>query len=152
MNDTELRREVEIEFGAIRRTLDEIAALCRDVAGRTPTTREVAAAGLFLANFYNGVENVLKRLWLFHGQPLPTGENWHVELLRGFCEPARPGLPQLLDAPLAEALSPYRRFRHVVHHGYGFQLRWEQMRSGMEEATGVFQRFQARVEEALPQS
>lgn len=149
MSASELREETAIECEAIERMLAEIASLRRDVAGREPTTREVAGAGLFLVSFYNGVENILKRLWLHHRMPQPTGETWHLELLKGFCEPPREGLPCLLDAALERDLPPYRRFRHVVRHTYGFQLRWDQMRPGLESARDVFQRFRARLERAL---
>lgn len=149
MNVTDLREQIAIELKAMEATLAEIASLCRDIGDRGPSTREVAAAGLFLANFYNGIENILKRLCVFHGASLPSGDTWQTDLLNGFCDPPRAGLPCLLDAPLKAALAAYRRFRHVVHHGYGFQLDWEQMRPGLQAAGDAFRRFRQVVEEHL---
>lgn len=146
MNVNELKDQIAIEFESIERTLGEVRSLCRDLAHRDPVPREVAAGGLFLANFYNGVENVLKRVWLFHGLPLPSGEAWHVELFKGFCHPVRGALPCLLDPALEADLAPFRRFRHVVFHAYGVRLRWDHMRPGLEAAGGIFHRFKARVE------
>ncbi len=146
MNANELGQQVEIEFRSIERALAEISSLDRDLSARTPTTREVAAAGMFLASLYNGVENVLKRLWSFHGSPLPAGENWHIELFKGFCEPPRRGLPILIDKALEADLAPFRRLRHVVRHSYGFQLRWDQLRPGLQQARQIFQRFSAAVQ------
>ncbi|MBM4041278.1 MAG: hypothetical protein FJ290_22475 [Planctomycetes bacterium] len=145
MNATELRQEIELEFDAIERTLAELASLSSDTTGRAPTTREVAAAGLFLANFYNGVESVLKRIRLFHGIPMPSGPTWHLELLKGFCDPPREGLPLLIAAPLEGKLAPYRRLRHVVHHGYGFRFQWEQIQPGIDAAASVFQELREAV-------
>ena len=61
MKPTELAEQIDIEFEAIQSTVGELSSLRNDVSGRKPTVRELAAAGLFLANFYNGVENILKR-------------------------------------------------------------------------------------------
>lgn len=75
-----LREEIAIEIQAIEMTLAELMALGRDVADRLPTVREKTAAAAFLAQFYNGVENILKRICNYHSLPLPTGDTWHVEL------------------------------------------------------------------------
>lgn len=50
MKPAELAQEISIEFDSIRRSLEELTAIQYDVEGREPTIRELAAAGLFLAN------------------------------------------------------------------------------------------------------
>ncbi len=77
--------------------------------------------------------------------PLPTGETWHIELFKRFCSPSFKGLPVLFDESLALAISPYRKFRHVVFHGYGFQLDWDRMKEGLENIEEVFQRFREKL-------
>jgi hypothetical protein len=149
MKAAELREEIAIEFEALDRTLAETEALPRDIAGREPATRELAAAGLFLANLYNGIENILKRIRLFHGLPLPSGPNWHIELFKSFCDPPEGGLPLLLDPPLEGALAPFRRLRHVVHHGYGFRLQWDHVQPGIERAGHALRAFRSAVQEHL---
>lgn len=52
MRSSDLRREIDIELEATELTVQELAALRRDVGAREPTIRELAAAALFLANFY----------------------------------------------------------------------------------------------------
>jgi hypothetical protein len=120
----ELREEIAVELEAIESTVNELQSLQRDVADRKPTVREKTAAAAFLAQFYNGVENILKRLSRFHNIAIPSGETWHVELFQLYCSPIKPNLPILLDKAISIALAPYRRFRHVAFHGYGFQLEW----------------------------
>lgn len=149
MNATELREEVGLELEAIERTLSEIGALARDIAGRDPTPRELAAAGLFLSNVYNGIENVLKRIRLFHGVALPSGPNWHVELFKGFCDPPQGCLPVLLTPHLEATLAPFRRLRHVIHHGYGFRLRQDQIEPGLKGVGDAYQAFKKAVVEHL---
>lgn len=145
----DLREEVAIQVDAIELTLQEIASLHLDVAGREPTQREVAAAGLFLANFYNGIENILKRLCRFYSVALPLGDNWHIQLVQAFCQPPQSGLPVLLDDALAQSLAPYRRFRHVVYHGYGVQFRWHDLLPGIKQAAHVWSSFHLAVETHL---
>ncbi len=149
MTADELKAEIAIEFDALRQVASELEALRSDVAGRDPTVREKTAATAFLAQFYTGIENILKRLSRFHGVALPSGENWHLELFRRFCPPGHPPLPVLFDDALTRQLGPFRRFRHVVHHGYGFQIEWDRMREGVAQVGRVLAAFHDRVEAHL---
>jgi hypothetical protein len=114
VNAPDLREEIAVELEALETTVNELLALQKDVAHREPTVRKKAAAAAFLAQFYNGVENILKRICRYHDVPLPAGETWHVELFQRFCSPPHANLPLLFDETLAAALAPYRRFRHVA--------------------------------------
>ena len=149
MTSEELRAEIAVEFAALRQVANELEALRMDVAGREPTVRERTAAAAFLAQFYSGLENILKRLSRFHGVELPAGENWHFDLFKRFCPPSHPPLPVLFNDALARQLGPYRRFRHVVHHGYGFQIEWDRMREGVEHVAQILAAFHDRVEAHL---
>jgi len=149
MNPAELGEEIAIELEALETTVSELLALQRDVAHREPTVREKTAAAAFLAQLYNGIENILKRISRYHDVPLPTGETWHVDLFQRFCPPSHPNLPMLFDEALASALAPYRRFRHVALHGYGFQLDWSRMAEGVANAQDVFSRLKATLSDYL---
>ena len=145
MTPAELREEIAVELEALATTVNELVTLHQDVADREPTVREKTAAAAFLAQFYNGLENILKRISTYHNVPLPTGETWHVELFRRFCVPPHPALPGLFDASLAATLAPYRRFRHVVFHSYGFQLEWQRMAEGIVHVADLFAEITARL-------
>ena len=149
MKPDELREEVAIELEAMAQVIDELLALQRDVAKREPTLREKTAAAAFLAQFYNGIENILKRISLYHGVSLPGGEAWHVELFQRFSSSLYPGLPLLFDDKLASTLAPYRRFRHVAFHSYGFQLAWERMAEGVAGVQRAFDGFKSSVSKYL---
>ncbi len=138
MTSAELHEAVTIQLEAMTIIVNELLALQAEVMGREPTLREKTAAAAFLAQFYNGLENILKRISVYYSVPLPVGETWHVELFRRFCAPSYPLLPALFDATLAAALAPYRRFRHVVFHGYSFQLEWPRMVEGIGQVGGLF--------------
>jgi len=141
----ELREEIAVELESMEMIVNELVALQKDMANREPTTREKTAAAAFLSQFYNGIENILKRIYRYYSISLPTGESWHVELFQSFCSPTHPGLPQLFDQDLASALAPYRRFRHVAFHSYGFHLEWSRMVTGVENVKSVFEQIKSNI-------
>lgn len=149
MKPAELREEIAVELEALEATVNELLALQEDVAEREPTVREKTAAAAFLAQFYNGLENILKRISSYHNVPLPTGDTWHIDLFERFCSPPHSPLPALFDESLATALAPYRRFRHVVFHGYGFQLDWNRMAEGVAGVHEVLSRIKTSLSDYL---
>jgi hypothetical protein len=149
VRDDRLREEIAVELQGLEVTVQELLALGDDLRARQPTLREKTAAAAFLAQFYNGIENILKRISLYAQVSLPIGETWHIELFQRFCAPPHPGLPVLFDADLASALAPYRRFRHVAFHSYAFQLDWSRMAEGVAGAGDVFSQFEASLSSYL---
>ena len=145
MTVEDLRAEIDIELESVGKVLMELSSLHTDIGNRQPTVREKTAAATFLAQFYGGIENILKRICKFHKVPLPMGDSWHLDLFERFCTPPYGPLPDLFDGSLKADLSPFRRFRHVVYHGYSFELEWERMKEGIEKAPDVFSRFSEKV-------
>lgn len=145
MKVEELDEEIRIEFELIENILQEISSLRIDLSGREPSIREKTAAAAFLAQFYNGVENILKRINKFHNVDLPSGDTWHMDLFKRFCIPSYQPLPELFDESLEANMAPFRQFRHVVYHSYGFQLDWERMKEGIEGVKDIFARFKGNL-------
>jgi hypothetical protein len=141
MTSKELLEEIAIELDNIEITLNELKHLYEDVKQKEVSVRNKAAAAAFLSQFYNGIENILKRISRYHEVKLPEGDLWHAELFKRFCKPSMQPLPILFDNALAADLAPYRKFRHVFYHGYGFQLDWERMKEGIEKAQSTFDQF-----------
>jgi len=102
-----------------------------------------------MVHFYGDVENILKRISLFYAVPIPTGDTWHVDLFKRFCIPSQDPLPVLFDAAFAAALAAYRRFRHVVYHGYGFQLDSHRMQEGMANIDNIYLQFKSALQDCL---
>lgn len=147
--DEQLREEISIELEAITQVVRELVSLNQDLNKQAPTIREKTAAAAFLAQFYNGIENILKRICVFYEVRLPEGDSWHVALFKMFTPPSQSPLPTLFDSNLAETLAPYRRFRHVVFHSYGFQLEWNRMVHGIEEIERVFVKVKQAIKQFL---
>src|SRR3990172_13001416 len=87
---------------------------------------EETAMGTYLMNFYNGVENMIKRISKEYYLTMPKGENWHKELLLLSVNPPQGKIP-LFSQSIVEKLNTYRNFRHRFVSGYGFQLKAEKM-------------------------
>jgi hypothetical protein len=149
MNAAELRAEAAIEFEHLDRVVDELVSLRRDVGEREPSLRELVAGGAFLTQFYNGVENLLKRISKHEGVPLPHGTHWHVELVRRFCIPPTHGLPALLDEQLRMELNRFRGFRHVARTSYGTELDWAKVAAGIDRVAPTYARFREAIEHYL---
>jgi hypothetical protein len=147
MNLDVLREEIGIQLERMDATVREIVAIQTDLASRRPTVRETAATAAFLADFYTGIENILKRISRCYGVPMPTGDDWHVELFGRFCEPGSQGLPVVFDTEQKKSLAKYRQFRHVVRHGYAMQLDWERMAEGVGGVQAAYAGFKARLRE-----
>mgnify|MGYP000887944315 CR=1 FL=1 len=146
MTSNELIEEIRIELDNIEVVLKELACLYQDVKESEVSFRDKTAAAAFLAQFYGGIENILKRISRFYEVNLPSSELWHVELFKRFCDPPLDPLPIIFDKSLSQDLAPFRKFRHVVHHGYGFQLDWDRMKDGIEKSQAVFARFKISIE------
>lgn len=58
----ELREEVELELAMIREHLATFAPALERCRQRAPDPIETAALGAMLHGFYNGVENIFKRV------------------------------------------------------------------------------------------
>lgn len=149
MTADRLREEVSIELELIETLLSELASLLEDVARRKPTLREKTAASAFLAQFYGGVENILKRISKFHSVSLPSGGTWHLDLFERFCAPPHHLLPELFDKRLETDLSAFRQFRHVAYHSYGLQIEWVRMKEGIEKVESVYSRFKTKLTDYL---
>ncbi len=145
MNIDELRGEISIQLELLEKTIAEIESLRTDLQSRKPTIRELAAAAAFLADFYTGVENILKRISRCYDVTMPVGDDWHVELFNRFCEPGLGGLPVIFDDEQRKSFAQYRNFRHVVRHGYSMQLDWERMKEGVKEVNGTYAAFRVKL-------
>lgn len=141
----DLWEEISIELESMEKVVNEAKLLLNDLSGSEPTVREKTAAAAFLAQFYGGIENILKRIHRYHGIPMPTGDSWHTDIFKRFCNPPFPPFKILFEETLALELLPFRKFRHVVYHGYGFELDWERMEEGLQRVSDVYSRFAASI-------
>jgi len=144
-----LSREIDIELSHLEQTVVDIESLLTIVGNVIPSNIERAAAGTFLAQFYNGVENILKRICVAHKVAIPKGDQSHAELFSMFCDEQGNELPMLFPLKIRGDFSILRRFRHFFYHGYSFQIEWERIIIGMRSLRGLFEEFRRNVTEYL---
>ena len=122
----ELKEDVLDEEKAIDETIEK---LCQIRGNFDPQKQDILtepAMGTYLMNFYNGIENILKRISKEYYSIIPKGNSWHKELIV-LSYNAPEGKIPIFDQAIAEGIIPYKNFRHRFVSGYGFQLRGEKM-------------------------
>ena len=124
----DLREKAAVEREQLRRLLDHCRPLLERCVSNPPSDFELYTLAAMLHSFYNGVENIFKRIAeKFEGEP-PRGQAWHRDLLdsmgkRGSARRA------VISVALVERLDAYLDFRHFFRHSYIFDLRWDRMKS-----------------------
>lgn len=152
-------RQVRFEI----RQIDQLLAVYADLIERaqrgTPDRVEVAAIASVLHSFYNGLENTFLSVAKGLDQEVPTGSQWHRDLLVQMSqETAKRG--RVISADLARRLADYLGFRHFYRHSYSFLLEWEELRELIaplrelwtqvkEELTGFLKSVEAPEENRL---
>jgi hypothetical protein len=131
----ELKEQVALERRQIHRLFRVHHALLEKCIASAPDDIELSALWAMLHSFYNGMENIFKRITVELGDPMPGSESWHNELLDSMTE-ASGNRNAVLPIPLRSRIKEYVEFRHVFRHDYTFDLRWERMKTlvlGCEE-------------------
>jgi len=77
---------------------------------------ELAAAGAFLHNIYNGIENILKQILNVKDVGIPRSDTWHKDMLNLSVSAG------IISENLSDKLYEYLTFRHFFVHSYGFML------------------------------
>ncbi len=80
------------------------------------------AVALNLHAFYSATERIFEKIANDVDESVPTGANWHRELLDQMVLEIDGIRPAVLSTELKEDLEDYRGFRHVVRNVYTFHL------------------------------
>lgn len=104
---------------------------------------ELAGFGVYIHNFYNGLENILKRVLLARGIKIKEGPFWHKELLLTALK------HRIIDSELYYMLLNYLTFRHYFVHGYAFRLEIEKLYYLVENIEVVYKKFKELIEMAI---
>jgi len=131
--------EIKSDLEDIETIIEEINALVEDVRSskQNPSQRDKAALGSFLHSFYNGIENILKRISREVDGTLPKGEGSHRALLKRMKRELPKGRPSVLETDTVEKLKPYLGFRHFFRHSYAFEIDWNKLKPLAEEVETV---------------
>ena len=117
--------EITAETGNLDKIRQDLAAFRAAYTEMNPFL--IRALGSLVADFYSGVERVLKIIAEELDGGLPKSENWHKQLLIN-ANLAIAERPPVLSGRTVTALLPYLGFRHVFRNAYGFELDYDRMK------------------------
>ena len=118
--------EVTFEIGQIDLLLETYADLLERARTGTLDLVEVAAAASVLHSFYNGLESIFLSIAKGIDADVPTGTQWHRDLLARMAGATLTRRPVLTD-DLVRRLGDYLGFRHFYRHSYSFLLEWDKL-------------------------
>lgn len=121
-----LRKQIAVQRKQLRRLLEVYRPLVDQCAVTPPNDIELSALAAMLHSFYNGVENIFKRVAVELDDGPPSGEFWHRQLLDSMKMPGKTR-SAVVSEKLVERLDDYLTFRHLFRHAYTFDLHWDRM-------------------------
>ena len=116
-----LRKQVTVERQQLHRLLETYRPLFEKCAVSAPNDIEIYALAGLLHSFYNGIENIFKRIAEELDGQSPRSQFWHRELLDSMSQP-REVRPAVISESLVERLDSYLDFRHFFRHSYIFDV------------------------------
>ena len=134
----ELKEEIELELAQLQRLMNDFAELRKKVKNTDPDTIELVALAGFLHTFYNGVENIFKRIVVQRDKEASHGAFWHSQLLERMAQASANHSP-VISEEMRDLLRQYLNFRHVFRHAYSFELQWRKMAPLVSESSSAFQ-------------
>ena len=135
-----LAAEARAELGALQQLAEELAS-----APPGSDTFSLRARASILHDFYTGVERIFVRLAAELNGGIPSGEQWHRQLLQDMTLDLCGVRPPIITPQLAAALGEFLRFRHVFRNVYGFVLEAERMQPLEQRLGDVLDRLRAEI-------
>ncbi len=118
--------KINFEIQQIERLFAEYGGLLGKVKTEIPDLVEITALASVLHSFYTGIENIFRCIAEDVDREIPSGAQWHRELLNQM-KSSRENRQAVLTASLVLGLSDYLSFRHFYRHGYSFFLDWKNL-------------------------
>lgn len=148
MLDERTRAHIVREIRQIDQLFQEYEDLLQKARQREPGLVELTALGAVLHSFYTGVESIFQTVAKRVDEHMPSGDQWHRELLLQMVrEGERRG--EVISQATRETLEAYLGFRHVYRHAYSFRLTWPQMRRLVYDLPDVWARLKSEIQANL---
>lgn len=146
-----VQKQVAIDRANINQLFTSYAFVLVELSEESPGFIEISALSTMLHSFYNGVENIFKRVALEIDGDVPSGVASHSALLSSMAQPTG-NRPPLISIAMQNQLSAYLSFRHAFRHMYTFQLKWSKMHNLVIESETTWQQLQTELDLFFMQS
>ena len=130
--------EIEIELESMSIIVDDVEFLLNEVGDKEANNIHKTALGGLTSQFYNGFENIIKRIHKHSKIDLPKGDDWHIVLLQRINKNTNFEFPFKINEELFDILTNFRRFRHYFFHGYSHNLNWKILSTSVADIRIVF--------------
>ena len=138
-----LKNDILFEQNQIDKVIEKIKEIKDETA-----EIDKAALATFLMNFYNGIENIMKRCAKEYYKKMPIGEDWHKKLLQQSCVYNKNKV-SIFDKETTDKLYAYLTFRHLFIHGYWFKLNQDKMKLLLDNITDLWQKIKNQLAEFI---
>ena len=139
MNRKRLTQRINDELAKIESTVGGLTKALEDFEAAPANYKQYIQESMAkkLADVYNGVENIFKRVAREVDNHLPTGESWHKDLLTQMTE-QRSARPPVISEKTFTQLDDLLDFRHKFNNIYGDELIYEKTEPHAKSIDALF--------------
>jgi len=102
---------------------------------------------LNLHGFYSGLERIFERIASAVDGSIPSGSNWHRELLNQMSIEVPGVRPSVITGVLKENLEEYLGFRHVIRNVYTHHLNPDKMKNLVTKSSSILSTIEVELTE-----
>jgi len=141
-----LAARVRQEIASLERVVDRAERAIAAARAR-PEEQDLYldSAALNLHDFYAGLERIFRQIATAVDQSIPSGPEWHRELLRQMNIALPQMRPQVISEETIKAIDEYLRFRHVVQNVYSFEFEPERIQHLVQRLRPTFKELRVEL-------
>ena len=136
--DETVRVKIEHEISRIEKLLIDVKPLLDQCKLKDPDIIEITATAQVLHSFYNGIESIIILFIKYINDNLPSNIEWHKTLFQMAFGNNFKNI-QIFRDDLKIKLEEYLLFRHFIRHSYSSELKWNQMKTLVNDINDIWE-------------